>query len=72
MFGYPADRKNKSGKLRLLYEAAPMAYIIKQAGGKSTTGKMDILDVKPEDIHQRVPVFIGSRKEIDQLLEFIS
>ncbi len=72
MFGYPADRKNKSGKLRLLYEAAPMAYIIKQAGGRSTTGKMDILDVKPEDIHQRVPVFIGSKKEIDQLLEFIS
>ncbi|WP_457624749.1 class 1 fructose-bisphosphatase [Persephonella sp.] len=71
MFGYPADRKNTSGKLRLLYEAAPMAFIIEQAGGKATDGKTDILQIKPTDIHQRTPVFLGSKKEINQLLEFI-
>jgi len=71
MFGYPADRKNTSGKLRLLYEASPMAFIIEQAGGKATDGKTDILQIKPTDIHQRTPVFLGSKKEINQLLEFI-
>ena len=48
-----------------------MSFIIEQAGGKATTGKENILDVKPESIHQRVPVFLGSKKEIQQLLEFI-
>ncbi|MBK3333311.1 class 1 fructose-bisphosphatase [Persephonella atlantica] len=71
IFGYPADRKNTSGKLRLLYEASPMAFIIEQAGGKATDGKTDILSIKPTDIHQRTPVFLGSKKEINQLLEFI-
>ncbi len=71
MFGYPADRKNTTGKLRLLYEASPMAFIIEQAGGKATDGKTDILQIKPTDIHQRTPVFLGSKKEINQLLEFI-
>ncbi len=71
IFGYPADRKNTSGKLRLLYEASPMAFIIEQAGGKATDGKTDILSIKPTDIHQRTPVFLGSKKEISQLLEFI-
>ncbi len=71
IFGYPADRKNTHGKLRLLYEASPMAFIIEQAGGKATDGKTDILNIKPTDIHQRTPVFLGSKKEINQLLEFI-
>ncbi|WP_293443121.1 class 1 fructose-bisphosphatase [Persephonella sp.] len=71
MFGYPADKKNRSGKLRLLYEAAPMAFIIEQAGGKATDGRTDILQIKPTDIHQRTPVFLGSKKEINQLIEFI-
>ncbi len=71
IFGYPADKKNTNGKLRLLYEASPMAFLIEQAGGKATTGKEDILKVKPENIHQRVPVFLGSKKEIEQLLSFI-
>ncbi|WP_457639550.1 class 1 fructose-bisphosphatase [Persephonella sp.] len=71
MFGYPADRKNTSGKLRLLYEASPMAFIIEQAGGKATDGTTDILQIKPTDIHQRTPVFLGSKKEINQLLEFL-
>ncbi len=71
MFGYPADKKNTNGKLRLLYEASPMGYIIEKAGGMATTGKENILDVKPTDIHQRTPVFLGSKKEITQLLEFL-
>ena len=71
IFAYPSDIKNKNGKLRLLYEASPMAFLIEQAGGKATDGKQDILKIKPTDIHQRTPVFLGSKKEIDQLLEFI-
>ena len=72
IFAYPSDKKNKNGKLRLLYEASPMAFLIEQAGGKATTGEEDILKVKPSDIHQRVPVFLGSKKEINQLLEFLN
>ena len=72
IFGYPADKKNNKGKLRLLYEAAPMSFIIEQAGGKATDGYTDILQIKPTDIHQRTPVFLGSKKEINQLLEFIA
>ncbi len=71
IFAYPSDIKNKNGKLRLLYEASPMAFLIEQAGGKTTDGKQDILNIKPTDIHQRTPVFLGSKKEIDQLMEFI-
>lgn len=71
IFAYPSDIKNKNGKLRLLYEASPMAFLIEQAGGKTTDGKQDILNIKPTDIHQRTPVFLGSKKEIDQLVEFI-
>ena len=72
IFAYPSDIKNKNGKLRLLYEASPMAFLIEQAGGKATDGKQDILKIKPTDIHQRTPVFLGSKKEIDQLMEFIN
>lgn len=71
IFGYPSDKKNKNGKLRLLYEASPMAFLIEQAGGLSTNGKESILNIKPQDIHQRTPVFLGSQKEIKQLLEHI-
>lgn len=72
IFAYPADTKNKNGKLRLLYEAAPMAFLTVQAGGMATTGYQDILNIKPSDIHQRVPVFLGSKKEINQMLEIIN
>ncbi len=71
IFGYPADIKNKNGKLRLLYEASPMSFLIEQAGGMATNGEIDILKIKPENIHQRVPVFLGSKKEIQQLLSFL-
>lgn len=71
VFAYPADTKNKQGKLRLLYEASPMAFLTVKAGGKATTGYEDILNIKPLDIHQRVPVFLGSETELDQLIKTI-
>lgn len=74
VFMYPADNKSPrktTGKLRLLYEASPMAYLMEQAGGRATTGERPILDIVPDRIHQRVPVFIGSRKDIELLERFI-
>ncbi|MBN8550579.1 MAG: class 1 fructose-bisphosphatase [Deltaproteobacteria bacterium] len=65
IFLYPADKKNKSGKLRLLYEAIPLAFIAEQAGGAATDGIRDILDLIPEDIHQRSPLVIGTRHEVE-------
>jgi fructose-1,6-bisphosphatase I len=67
IFAYPADDKNKSGKLRLLYEASPMSFLIEHAGGRATTGREDILKVQPEKLHQRVPVFLGSKSDIEEL-----
>jgi fructose-1,6-bisphosphatase len=60
----PGDSKNKNGKLRLLYECAPMSFLAEQAGGAGSTGKERVLDVMPEAVHQRVPLFIGSKKEV--------
>ena len=70
IFLYPANKKSPKGKLRYLYEAGPMAYIIEQAGGKATTGKQRILDVVPEHIHDRVPVVLGSTEDVDEYLSF--
>ena len=71
IFMYPPDTRSAEGKLRLLYEANPMSFILEQAGGKSTTGKERILDIKPNHIHQRVPVFLGSSENIDELQTYI-
>lgn len=67
IFLYPWDRKDpgKPGKLRLMYEANPMAFIVEQAGGRATTGRERLLDLAPTALHQRVPVFLGSRDEVD-------
>jgi fructose-1,6-bisphosphatase I len=69
VFMYPRDNRDpsKPGKLRLLYEANPMAMIIEQAGGVATDGKQRILDIKPTELHQRVPVFLGSKEEVDRV-----
>jgi fructose-1,6-bisphosphatase I len=67
IFAYPADSKSPDGKLRLLYEASPMAYLVEHAGGKASNGVTDILKVKPEKLHQRVPVFLGSREDIEEM-----
>jgi fructose-1,6-bisphosphatase I len=64
IFLYPADPKNKSGKLRLMYEAAPLAMVTEQAGGRASTGTQHILDVVPTTLHQRVPLLIGSAEDV--------
>jgi fructose-1,6-bisphosphatase I len=66
IFLYPADMTDpqKSGKLRLLYEAAPLAFVAQQAGGRASTGTQDILDVQPAQLHQRVPLIIGSTEDV--------
>jgi fructose-1,6-bisphosphatase I len=74
VFMYPIDARakaaGKAGKLRLMYEANPMAFIIEQAGGAATTGRERILDIQPEAIHQRVPVVLGSRKEVELITAY--
>ena len=70
IFGYPADMKNKNGKLRLLYEAAPMAYLIEQAGGLALTGKTRIMDLIPQSVHQRVPVILGSPDDVREVRKY--
>ena len=65
LFAYPGNRKNKRGKLRLLYEASPLAFIVEQAGGAATDGTERILDIQPTELHQRTPLFIGSKNDVD-------
>lgn len=65
IFIYPKDQKNKNGKLRLLYEASPLAFIVEQAQGKGTNGHQPILDIVPEKLHQRVPLIIGSSEDVE-------
>ena len=71
IFIYPADKSSPKGKLRLQYECNPMAFIIEAAGGKSTWGGGNIMDIQPTELHQRTPVFIGSKKMVDKVLEFV-
>jgi fructose-1,6-bisphosphatase I len=72
VFGYPAEATKPDGKIRLLYEAAPLAYIAEQAGGYGSDGRQSLLDIKPKDIHQRVPVFIGDRDLVEKAATFIT
>jgi fructose-1,6-bisphosphatase I len=67
IFFYPADKKSTKGKLRLLYEAAPMAFIMEQAGGRASTGTQRILDITPTTIHERSPIFIGCNRDMDAI-----
>merc|ERR1712161_169299 len=69
IFGYPGDTKNKNGKLRLLYEGAPMSYIMEQAGGISTTGTKRVMEITPEFVHQRIPVIMGSSNNVQEVLD---
>ncbi|NEZ04776.1 class 1 fructose-bisphosphatase [Wenzhouxiangella sp. XN201] len=74
VFMYPCDKRiraqGKTGKLRLMYEANPMAMIVEQAGGAATTGMQRILEVDPDELHQRVPVILGSRKEVERVTAY--
>jgi fructose-1,6-bisphosphatase I len=72
IFLYPPSTKTPEGKLRLLYEANPMALIIEQAGGRASNGQVDILKLNPEEIHQRVPLYIGSRYDVDMIEKFLN
>lgn len=72
IFLYPADKKSTNGKLRLLYEANPLSFIVEQAGGKSSTGDKRVLDVVPESLHQRTPLIIGSKKDVEEAESFWS
>jgi fructose-1,6-bisphosphatase I len=69
---YPWDKRepDKPGKLRLMYEANPMAWIVEQAGGAATNGQQRILDIPPEKLHQRVSVFLGSKSEVDRVTSY--
>lgn len=66
VFLYPADTKNTKGKLRLLYEANPLAFIVEQAGGSASDGNQRILDIQPEELHQRTPLIIGSKLDVEE------
>ena len=72
IFMYPWDKRepNKPGKLRLLYEANPMSWLIEQAGGAATNGKQRILDVQPTKLHERVAVFLGSKNEVERVTSY--
>jgi fructose-1,6-bisphosphatase I len=72
IFMYPIDNKSstKGGKLRLMYEASPMSFIVEQAGGLSSTGRERIMDIQPEGIHQRVPVILGSKNEVKRVISY--
>jgi fructose-1,6-bisphosphatase I len=72
IFAYPADTKSPKGKLRLLYEANPMAFIFEAAGGKASTGKGRVLDVVPDGLHMRVPLIIGSKQDVDTFERFVA
>jgi len=72
IFMYPADAREpgKPGKLRLLYEANPMSFLVEQAGGAATNGMQRILDVQPQSLHERVAVFLGSREEVERVTSY--
>ncbi len=70
IYMYPADLNKPSGKLRLMCEANPLAFLVEQAGGKATNGHERILDIIPQSLHERTPLFIGSQAEVDDILAF--
>lgn len=72
LFTYPMDEKlkTKGGRLRLLYEANPMGFLIEQAGGVASTGRERILEIQPTGVHQRVPVILGSKNEVERLVSY--
>ncbi|NLP62338.1 class 1 fructose-bisphosphatase [Paraburkholderia sacchari] len=72
IFMYPADRRDpsKPGKLRLMYEANPMSFIVEQAGGMATNGEQRILDIQPKSLHERVAVFLGSKNEVERVTRY--
>ncbi|MBX7041758.1 MAG: class 1 fructose-bisphosphatase [Ignavibacteria bacterium] len=72
IFMYPADKKNPDGKLRLMYEANPLSMIVEQAGGRSSNGRIRILEIEPKALHQRTPLFIGSEEDVLAVERFLA
>ncbi len=70
IYMYPSTQKNPEGKLRLMYECNALSFIVEQAGGMASTGTGRILEVEPQSLHQRVPLFIGSRKMVEKVISF--
>ena len=68
---YPATEKTPNGKLRLMYECNPMAFIVEQAGGQASTGAGRILDLLPTDLHQRAPIYVGSSNMVEQCVQML-
>jgi len=72
IYMYPTSSKSPQGKLRLLYECNPIAFLAEQSGGKATDGYKRIMEIKPKELHQRVPIFVGSKLMVDKLEEFMA
>jgi len=72
IFAYPRNKKNPNGKLRLMYEANPLAFIVEQAGGSAIDGEKRILDLQPSELHQRTPLYIGSKHDVDLALHTLA
>lgn len=72
IYMYPTSSKSPQGKLRLLYECNPIAFLAEQSGAKATDGYKRIMEIKPKELHQRVPIFVGSRLMVDKLEEFMA
>jgi fructose-1,6-bisphosphatase I len=72
LFMYPADARSPQGKLRLLYEAAPLAMIAEHAGGKATDGTRRIMEIEPDSLHQRTPLFIGTGEFVDLAMQYLA
>ena len=72
IFGYPPNAKYREGKLHLVYEAAPMAFLIEQAGGRASTGRHRILDLMPQSLYQRIPVYLGSEDDMTELESYLT
>ena len=72
IFMYPRDAKSPQGKLRLLYEASPLAFICREAGGGAIDGRRDILDIEPTQLHQRTPLYIGSKSLVERARELVA
>jgi len=71
IFMYPSMDSHPNGKLRLLYECNPIAFIIEQAGGLATNGSKRIMEIPPTELHQRVPVFIGSKNMVELAMKYV-
>jgi fructose-1,6-bisphosphatase I len=72
IYCYPGDCKNPKGKLRLMYENNPLAFLVENAGGRASDGRKRIMDIVPEDLHQRTPLFIGSPDDVQLVEDFIA